>query len=232
MRPHSAERVEFAIKLPGRGEDETPVAADRLQVPAGGLRAAARGAGARREGEQVEADKTVERVILAQAKLIRDKYIEPPHSTDFAIMYLADGRPRGSRPSTGSREQVAARVSRRPWPDRRCSCRCSTARSSASARSPSRSAVPRCGRCSGSEVRVPEVRPGLVEAREAAADRAEHRPPGGCAPARSNGHVRSVETFELGGASTEAIEELLAEVEDAPVPEAAMPENGEPASGF
>ena len=89
VRPGSAERVEFAIRLPGRGEDETPVWLpidskfpqedyERL------LEAQEHG-----EKEQIEAaSKTVERVILAQAKLIRDKYIEPPHSTDFAIMYL------------------------------------------------------------------------------------------------------------------------------------------------
>ncbi|MFA5606008.1 MAG: DNA recombination protein RmuC [Leucobacter sp.] len=89
IRPGSAERVEFAIKLPGRSDDGTPVWLpidskfpqedyERL------LEAQESG-----EKEQIEAaSKTVERVILTQAKLIRDKYIEPPHSTDFAIMYL------------------------------------------------------------------------------------------------------------------------------------------------
>ncbi|WP_416445744.1 DNA recombination protein RmuC [Leucobacter sp. HNU] len=89
VRPGSAERVEFAIKLPGRGDDETPVWLPidskfpqedyerLLEAQEGG------------EKEQIEAaSKVVERVILTQAKLIRDKYIEPPHSTDFAIMYL------------------------------------------------------------------------------------------------------------------------------------------------
>lgn len=89
VRPGSAERVEFAVKLPGRGEGDTPVWLpvdskfpqedyDRLLE-------------AQESGEKDAADaasKRVEQVILAQAKLIRDKYIEPPHSTDFAIMYL------------------------------------------------------------------------------------------------------------------------------------------------
>lgn len=89
VRPGSAERVEFAIKLPGRGDGETPVWLPidskfpqedyerLLEAQEGG------------EKDQIEAaSKVVERVILTQARLIRDKYIEPPHSTDFAIMYL------------------------------------------------------------------------------------------------------------------------------------------------
>lgn len=89
VRPGSAERVEFAVKLPGRDTGDAPVWLpidskfpqedyERL------LDAQEHG-----DTEAVEAaSKTVERVILAQAKLIRDKYVEPPHSTDFAIMYL------------------------------------------------------------------------------------------------------------------------------------------------
>ena len=89
VRPGSAERVEFAVKLPGREDGDVPVWLpidskfpqedyERL------LEAQEHG-----EKDAVEAaGRTVERVILAQAKLIRDKYIHPPYSTDFAIMYL------------------------------------------------------------------------------------------------------------------------------------------------
>ncbi|MBK0422650.1 DNA recombination protein RmuC [Leucobacter sp. CSA2] len=89
IRPGSRDSVEFAVKLPGRGEDEKPVYLpidskfpqedyERL------LEAQEAG-----EREAVEAaTKTLERVILAQAKLISEKYISPPQSTDFAIMYL------------------------------------------------------------------------------------------------------------------------------------------------
>ena len=49
----SADRVEFAIKLPGRDpSDAGRVAADRREVPAGGLPAAARGVGPRRRGRR------------------------------------------------------------------------------------------------------------------------------------------------------------------------------------
>ncbi|WP_082309275.1 DNA recombination protein RmuC [Leucobacter musarum] len=89
VRPSSAERVEFAVKLPGRGDLGDPVWLpidskfpqedyERL------LEAQERGDRAEIES----ASKTVERVILTQAKLIRDKYLEPPYTTDFGIMYL------------------------------------------------------------------------------------------------------------------------------------------------
>lgn len=89
VRPHSAERVEFAVKLPGRDDNNVPVWLpidskfpqedyERL------LDTQETG-----EKEAIEAaGRTVEKVILAQAKLIHDKYIHPPYSTDFAIMYL------------------------------------------------------------------------------------------------------------------------------------------------
>lgn len=89
VRPGSAERVEFAVRLPGRTEDDVPVwlpiDSKFPQEDYERLLAAQDGG----EAAEIEAaSKTVERVILAQAKLIRDKYIHPPHSTDFAIMYL------------------------------------------------------------------------------------------------------------------------------------------------
>ena len=89
VRPHSSERVEFAVKLPGRSDDQAqvwlPIDSKFPQEDYERL------LDAQEHGDKnaVEAaSKTVERVILAQAKLIRDKYIEPPFSTDFAIMYL------------------------------------------------------------------------------------------------------------------------------------------------
>ncbi|WP_017791969.1 DNA recombination protein RmuC [Leucobacter salsicius] len=89
VRPDSAERVEFAVKLPGRDDNNVPVWLpidskfpqedyERL------LDSQETG-----DKEAIEAaGRTVEKVILAQAKLIHDKYIHPPFSTDFAIMYL------------------------------------------------------------------------------------------------------------------------------------------------
>ena len=87
-RPKSGDRVEFAIRLPGR-EDGQPVwlpidakfpvedyqklveAQERVDVIA--VEAAA---------------KALEMRLKDEAKTIREKYIEPPYTTDFAILYL------------------------------------------------------------------------------------------------------------------------------------------------
>src|SRR5690606_9209443 len=88
IRPGSAERVEFAIRLPGRDDDQPvwlPIDSKFPQEDYERLMEA------QERGEKTEIDaqgKNIERVIFAQAKLIADKYIEPPYSTDFGIMYL------------------------------------------------------------------------------------------------------------------------------------------------
>ena len=88
-RPGSADRVEFAIRLPGKGEADKPVWLpidakfpvedyQRLQD-----------AQERAEPAAIEdAARQIEIRIKAEAKTIRDKYVEPPHTTDFAILYL------------------------------------------------------------------------------------------------------------------------------------------------
>ncbi len=83
----SRDTVEFAIKLPGRNGHVVyiPIDAkypkedyDRL------LEAQDRGDSAAVE----ESVKAIENRIKLEAKKIRDKYVDPPHTTDFAIMYL------------------------------------------------------------------------------------------------------------------------------------------------
>jgi DNA recombination protein RmuC len=89
IRPRSPERVEFAILLPGKDDGEGAVklpidakfpledwsrlveAAERADAPAVEAAAAA----------------LTER-ILGCAADIRTRYIHPPHSTDFAVLYL------------------------------------------------------------------------------------------------------------------------------------------------
>ena len=87
-RPGSAERVEFAIRLPGRHDEgqmwlpidsKFPVE-DYDRMIACQDRADAAG---------VEtASKAIETRIRSEAKSIRDKYIEPPHTTEFALLFL------------------------------------------------------------------------------------------------------------------------------------------------
>ena len=90
VKPGSSERVDYAIKLPGRVEaDEQPVwipidakfpvedyqrlmdAQDEADAP--GVKAA----GA-----------ALEQAVRKQAKFIAEKYIAPPYTTDFALLFL------------------------------------------------------------------------------------------------------------------------------------------------
>ena len=88
--PGSSERVEFAIRLPGqRARRRAAVAADRRQVPARGLRAPARRPGARRRrGRGSWRPRRIETRLRLEARTIRDKYVAPPHTTDFAILFV------------------------------------------------------------------------------------------------------------------------------------------------
>ena len=78
----NAETVEFAIVLPG--EDEQIFLPIDSKFP---MDRYARVASA--EGDELKAaQKELERAILEEAKKINEKYIHPPKTTDFAIMFL------------------------------------------------------------------------------------------------------------------------------------------------
>ena len=88
-RPGSKNTVDFAIRLPGRSEGGEPLWLpidakfpnedyERLLDAQG--RADALGAEA--------AGKALEVRIRLEARSIADKYVEPPHTTDFAILFL------------------------------------------------------------------------------------------------------------------------------------------------
>ena len=86
----SADPVEFAIKLPGRSDDEKNVvylpidAKFPKDVYENLVSAYDKGS-----IEEIEAaTKLMEAAIKKNAKDIRDKYIDPPNTTDFAIMFL------------------------------------------------------------------------------------------------------------------------------------------------
>ena len=115
--PGSGERVEFAIKLPGKEEGRAPVwmpidakfpkeQYERLLDAA--ERADADGV--------AQAGKELERAIRSEAKTISEKYLSPPLTTDFAILFL---------PTEG----LYAEVMRRPGlaDDMQRSCRISIA---------------------------------------------------------------------------------------------------------
>lgn len=88
IKSGTQESVEFAIKLPGR-DDEGPVYLPLdSKFPQEDYE---RLLDAQERGEKTEieaASKSLERAVLAQAKTVASKYIDPPRSTDFAIIYL------------------------------------------------------------------------------------------------------------------------------------------------
>ncbi|MBQ9412198.1 MAG: DNA recombination protein RmuC [Oscillospiraceae bacterium] len=83
----STQRVEFAIRLPG--EDGSPV---YLPIDAkfpGDTYAALLDAYESGEPEAVaSAQRALEQRLKSEAKDVRDKYVDPPNTTDFAILFL------------------------------------------------------------------------------------------------------------------------------------------------
>ena len=86
-KPGSRDRVEFAIRLPGDGE--TPV---YLPIDAkfpGETFSQLQDAYEQGDPDAIaQAAKMLEIRLKAEAKDIRDKYIDPPHTTDFGILFL------------------------------------------------------------------------------------------------------------------------------------------------
>ncbi len=88
-RPGSSERVEYAIRLPGQNQGEgeiwLPIDAkfpqeDYLRL----IEASEQG-----QIEQLEeAGRQLERRIRAEARMVQEKYLAPPHTTDFGIIFL------------------------------------------------------------------------------------------------------------------------------------------------
>lgn len=89
IRPDSPEIVEFAVKLPGKGDDDRPL---WLPIDAKLPKEDYERLLAAQDGglpDDVElASQALERFIRQQAKVICDKYVHPPYSTDFAVMHL------------------------------------------------------------------------------------------------------------------------------------------------
>lgn len=88
-KKNSLEKVEFAIRLPGKGGDgEEVLLPIDAKFPQEDFQ---RMVEAGEKGDPVameEAAKQLENRIKAEAKRISEKYINPPATTDFAIMFL------------------------------------------------------------------------------------------------------------------------------------------------
>ena len=87
-RPGSSERVDFAIRLPGKGDGAVVWLPIDAKFPVEDYQ---RLIEAQERGELAlveEASKAIEVRLKAEARSIRDKYVAPPHTTDFALLYL------------------------------------------------------------------------------------------------------------------------------------------------
>jgi len=88
-KKNSQEKVEFAIRLPGKGGDgEEVLLPIDAKFPQEDFQ---RMVEAGEKGDAIameEAAKQLENRIKAEAKRISEKYINPPATTDFAIMFL------------------------------------------------------------------------------------------------------------------------------------------------
>jgi DNA recombination protein RmuC len=87
--PNSAERVEFAIRLPGQRSDGAPL---WLPIDAKFPREDYErllDAQERADAAAVESSgKAIEARLRLEARTIREKYIAPPHTTDFGILFV------------------------------------------------------------------------------------------------------------------------------------------------
>ncbi len=88
-RPGSKNVVDFAIKLPGRSEHGEPLWLPiDAKFPNEDYERLLEAQG-QADGVGVEAaGKALELRIRLEARSIADKYVEPPHTTDFAILFL------------------------------------------------------------------------------------------------------------------------------------------------
>lgn len=88
-RPGSKNRVDFAIKLPGRSEDGQPVWLPiDAKFPNEDYE---RLLEAQSKADAIQAElcsKALEARVRLEAKSITEKYVEPPYTTDFAILFL------------------------------------------------------------------------------------------------------------------------------------------------
>lgn len=88
VKPRSGEVVEYAVKLPGTEEGATVWLPIDAKFPLEDYQRLMEAyeiadlAGVEAAGRALEAR------LLSQARDIRDKYIAPPHSTDFALLFL------------------------------------------------------------------------------------------------------------------------------------------------
>ena len=87
--PASGARVEFAVKLPGRRDDRAPLWLPiDCKFPREDYERLVDAQEAADKPAMEIAGRAIESRLRAEAKTIREKYVGPPHTTDFAIMFV------------------------------------------------------------------------------------------------------------------------------------------------
>lgn len=80
-------RVEFALRMPAQNGETTLLPVDS-KFPQEDYIRLAEAQNASDPAQREKCAKMLERALLEQAKIISDKYIRPPQTTDFAVMFL------------------------------------------------------------------------------------------------------------------------------------------------
>ncbi len=84
-KPNSGERVDFAIRLPGKDDGAVVWLPIDAKFP---IEDYQRLIDAVEPAAIEEAAKAIDTRLKNEARSIRDKYVAPPHTTDFAVLYL------------------------------------------------------------------------------------------------------------------------------------------------
>ncbi|MDD3243983.1 MAG: DNA recombination protein RmuC [Eubacteriales bacterium] len=88
IRPTRDDIVEFAVKLPGPDEGSTVWLPLDSKFPMEDYQRLVQAQESHDPAAAAEAEKALEVRVLSQARTIRDKYIQPPYSTDFAVLFV------------------------------------------------------------------------------------------------------------------------------------------------
>ena len=86
--PHSNERVEYAIRLPGQDRDNPVWLPIDCKFPIEDYQRLLDAQERADADSAAAAAHALERRVRDEAKTIRAKYVAPPHTTDFAILFL------------------------------------------------------------------------------------------------------------------------------------------------
>lgn len=89
IKPNGKERVEFAIILPGAREDNEPVLLPiDSKFPMEDYQRLIAASESADTVAVADAREALKNRVISEAKMIKEKYVEPPYTTDFGILYL------------------------------------------------------------------------------------------------------------------------------------------------